>query len=295
MQRVYELVVGVDGSRGSDAAVAWGAREARSRSCELTVVYVCEVGGFWAATATLRAGLRELVRPVVVEAEELAARVAPGVSVRGEVLIGSPSRTLLRMSARTSLVVVGRTGRGSLTERAFGSLPQRLMANARCPVVAVSGRADTRRPDAMTAVVLAVADPDRQAQSAEFALSTAQRRGVPLRIVHADDADNRRPSGDPAARLSDLAADLERKDARVRVTAVLRRGSVVDVVGSECGADDLLVLARGRAEPFVPHSLGRHASALISASVCPVAMIQEEPQGRVPVAVDATAASSDPS
>ncbi len=140
-----EILVGVDGSPGSRAAVLWAAAEAVRRRNELVVLHVYEwrvrgaraqIGGAYADDARRHA--RE-----VVEAGVAAARDnAPGVNVRSEIAQGSPGRTLVNDSANANLVVVGSRGRGGFASLLLGSVGQQVATHAKCPVVVVRGRSD---------------------------------------------------------------------------------------------------------------------------------------------------------
>jgi len=73
------IAVAVDGSAVSTAAVQWAAREAAHRRVALTVVHVCEVNSayLW-ALPHLPEQLKELSRPMVTEAMELAREAVEG-------------------------------------------------------------------------------------------------------------------------------------------------------------------------------------------------------------------------
>jgi nucleotide-binding universal stress UspA family protein len=161
MSSKYDVLVGFDGSVEAKDALAWAVAEARSRNAGLTVVYVCEAAayGLWTTTRTIRGGLRKLNRPVVDEALFEARRLDPDLFVRGRVVLGSPSRTLVSMSARSQLIVVGRQGKGALAAHLLGSVSQRLMVHAHCPVVVVSHPLEGGPADVVDRVVLAVGDP----------------------------------------------------------------------------------------------------------------------------------------
>jgi nucleotide-binding universal stress UspA family protein len=80
-----EILVGVDGSQHSDAAVIWTAGEAASRGCGLMVVHAFDASstGIWATTAAIRSDLRAMSQGVVDDALRLAAQHQPGVPVAG--------------------------------------------------------------------------------------------------------------------------------------------------------------------------------------------------------------------
>ncbi|MEO6701622.1 MAG: universal stress protein, partial [Jatrophihabitantaceae bacterium] len=134
-----DILVGIDGSEQSQAALEWAVTEARFRKVGLQLVHVCEAGsyGLWTTTRTLRAGLRELTQPIVNHAVGRARELDPDLAVRGRLVLGSTLPSLLRIAERAQLIVVGRQGRGALRAHLPGTVTQRLMELARCPVVMV--------------------------------------------------------------------------------------------------------------------------------------------------------------
>jgi nucleotide-binding universal stress UspA family protein len=133
------VVVGVDGSPTSDAAIALAFEEAAARQASLVGAH------FW--TGPVSSGPGDML-PLVydyddVEADEvrlLAESLAgwreryPGVPVVRHVVRGQPAQGLLDESAKAQLVVVGARGRGGLAGLLLGSVSQALIHHARCPV-----------------------------------------------------------------------------------------------------------------------------------------------------------------
>jgi nucleotide-binding universal stress UspA family protein len=145
------VVVGVDGSAESLAAVRWAITEARHRHADLDIItcwyppLVAEASGYQAefldadAYATrARQVLDAVVASVAADLDD--ARVE-GRSVNGRLLEGAPGPTLVSESKGAALIVVGRRGRGGLSRLLLGSVSRHVADHAECPVVIVTAQA----------------------------------------------------------------------------------------------------------------------------------------------------------
>ncbi len=134
------VVVGVDGSEASSAALVWAAEEARLRGCTLEVVnawglpslsYTAYLppDAFEDAAATAAAGLEEQIVKVL--------GTVPGVAVVRTVREGPPTRVILDAARGADLVVVGSRGRGGFSGLLLGSVSAQVAHYAQCPVAIV--------------------------------------------------------------------------------------------------------------------------------------------------------------
>jgi len=135
------VVVGVDHSRSSLAALAVGVAHARRRGAVLVPVYVHQplVGDVRGVSG----GLNDLAAMEAVERRSLslacqeidptsgAAEVAP------EVVVGHAGSTLTQMTRPQDLLVVGSRGRGGFTSLLLGSTSTQCAQHATCPVLVV--------------------------------------------------------------------------------------------------------------------------------------------------------------
>jgi nucleotide-binding universal stress UspA family protein len=146
---LYKVVVGVDGSEQSQAALRWAANEAAMRNIDLHVVHVYDwrvigaptpVGGPIAESA--RAHAEALVESAVNDTRTFA----PGVTVNGQTLLGSASSILVHASDANTLLVLGNRGRGGFASLMVGSVSQQVATHAGGPVVVVRGRTDKGGP-----------------------------------------------------------------------------------------------------------------------------------------------------
>ncbi|HEX3588694.1 MAG TPA: universal stress protein [Pseudonocardiaceae bacterium] len=135
------VVVGVDGSPASEAAVALAFEEASLRGVDLVAVHT------WRENAS-DAAFVAAIEPVLDldqlqrEAEEtLAERLAgwrenyPDVTVHRAVSRDRPVHALLAAADGASLLVVGSRGRGGFSGLLLGSTSQALVYHAPCPLV----------------------------------------------------------------------------------------------------------------------------------------------------------------
>lgn len=136
------VVVGVDGTAASEAAVAFAFDEASRWDTPLVAVHSWNDAvsdALWGLAAVF-------VDWEAIEADGqqlLAQRLAgwqeqyPDVSVRQVVTRGAAARALLDQAGGARLVVVGSRGRGGVRGMLLGSTSQALLHHAPCPVVVV--------------------------------------------------------------------------------------------------------------------------------------------------------------
>lgn len=132
------VIVGVDGSPVSDAAVASAFDEASWRRADLVAVHAWTAPAAYRRDARAGSGTSE-----TSEHEVLAERLAgwqekyPDVTVRRVVDRNHPVRSLLEHSRGGQLLVVGSRGRGGFTGMLLGSTSQSLIHHATLPVLVV--------------------------------------------------------------------------------------------------------------------------------------------------------------
>ncbi|WP_432753773.1 universal stress protein [Streptomyces sp. JL2001] len=132
-ERPY-LVVGVDGSESSRAALAWAVEEADLRHCALRAIAVWQppVFSLYSGDTLFHAERRLLSETTAGWSEKY-----PDVRLTHEVPIGSPVETLADAAEHALAVVVGRRGRGGYTGMLVGSVVHGLLHRAHCPVITV--------------------------------------------------------------------------------------------------------------------------------------------------------------
>jgi nucleotide-binding universal stress UspA family protein len=138
------IVVGVDGSESSRAALAWAVREAALTGATVDAVHAWQVPvpygyGYGYAMILPVPDLEQAAGQVLDKAVAEVADLAPGVEIRTVIVEGNPARALLDAAKDADLLVVGSRGHGGFAEALLGSVSQHCVHHADCPVVVIRG------------------------------------------------------------------------------------------------------------------------------------------------------------
>ncbi|HTJ71091.1 MAG TPA: universal stress protein [Actinospica sp.] len=152
------IVVGVDGSPASAAALEWAAAEARAHGAPLLVVHVLDARRYAAVYSPAHAAERAESDDVLAEIKGLIDRVG-AERIEQVYEIGVPALALVQRSRGARLLVLGHAlehrrpdGDEYLPGPVLGPVARACLARAECPVVVVpepvAGRtaAATERP-----------------------------------------------------------------------------------------------------------------------------------------------------
>jgi nucleotide-binding universal stress UspA family protein len=136
------VVVGLDGTPASAAALAWAAEEARSHGAPLVVVHVLDPRGRTAAHCPATAGDRD-VDETLSRIKDLIDRTGTG-PVEQIFEIGVPALVLAQRARRARLLVLGHDAGHHLADgeehrpgAVLGPIARACIARAQCPVVVV--------------------------------------------------------------------------------------------------------------------------------------------------------------
>jgi nucleotide-binding universal stress UspA family protein len=148
------IVVGVDGSAESQAALRWAVDEAALREGRLVAVWawsfipaapIAEPGmipmpaiDYSEASKAERAAAEDEFEATL----ERALGKEPDVEVERKFVEGEPARVLETEAKNADLVVVGSTGRSGIAAVLLGSVSKHVVDHAPCPVVVVKARRD---------------------------------------------------------------------------------------------------------------------------------------------------------
>jgi nucleotide-binding universal stress UspA family protein len=133
------IVVGIDGSQSSRAALEWAADQARKTGTPLAAVaawdYPASYGWSppWPPDYDPGRDAKQMLEDTVHD----VLGDDPDILLTTETLVGHPAPVLLELSKSASLLVVGSRGHGAFTGMLIGSVSEFLVTHAHCPVVVV--------------------------------------------------------------------------------------------------------------------------------------------------------------
>ena len=139
------VVVGVDGSAQSVAALHWAARYGAASGAAVRAVFAWH---YPAAAGEAPVGVApDPIRHQTGEAErrhldDAIAQVYPpeaGAEVDAQIAYGHPSQMLIDMSKEADLLAVGGSGHEAFTGMLLGSVSIHCVTSAFCPVTVVRG------------------------------------------------------------------------------------------------------------------------------------------------------------
>jgi nucleotide-binding universal stress UspA family protein len=144
MTEIKRIIVGVDGSDHSQAALTWAYEEAAHHGASLNVIAA------WRAPVLPQSPPYGSLPPegydtqpgndALALLERLVADLevrTPAVDMQTSIEEGNPAKVLIERSKGADLMVVGSRGRDGFAGMLLGSVSQHLVAHANCPVVIV--------------------------------------------------------------------------------------------------------------------------------------------------------------
>ena len=144
-----KIVVGVDGSAASNAALRWALEEARLRGVKLEAVHAFALPHVSTASEALHlietdfAPYRAAAAQILETALSEAGPAPESVELERTVVEGPPAAALLHAAAGADVLVVGTRGHGGFAGLLLGSVSVQCAHHAPCPVVIVH----SPRPD----------------------------------------------------------------------------------------------------------------------------------------------------
>lgn len=285
------VVVGVDGSPSSLAAVRAATREAAWRDLPLRIVHafiwpLMHVGMGPSDSGPAGGGLRHDAERTLAEAAAVADETDPSVSVLTDLITGAPSPVLLRAARDADLLVIGDRGLGGFTGLLVGSVAVQCTAHGRTPVLVVRGDEHPGGP-----VVVGIDGSPDSTHTVEAAFAEAARRDAELLAVHSwtrpaghahgEHHDHKHDAATVAAEegrlLEESLADVRKNYPDLRVGEHLVRSRPAKVLLELSRRAQLVVVgARGRGG-FTGLLLGSVSHQVLHHSACPVLVVPRAP------------------
>ena len=285
------IVVGIDGSEGAKAALAWACEEAR-RAPGTKIVAVSSWMLPVSASSPWVVGYDLPLDLTAVSAAELKASVAEvtsdrfaDIEVEERVVCGSPSGVLIAEGADADMLVVGSRGLGGFKGLLLGSVSHQVVTHAPCPTVIVPHHDEQRAADytGLRSIVVGLDGSANSTAALRWAAKRAKGRETVLRGVYGWQAPPTAvaPIGtgmpdhfikEASAAVAGFIAAAE-LPSDVHIVPVSREGPPAKVLLMEGRQADLLVVGGRGHEGFAGLLLGSVATAVAHHAPCPVAVI----------------------
>ncbi|WP_349903266.1 universal stress protein [Parafrigoribacterium humi] len=174
------LVVGIDGTESSRAALRWAVTRAAATGVEVKLVHV--IDDEWITiSARMIKDLGDDSQRLLESEAGYARALAPNVIVHTESTRGEPMQVLIAESRDAGMIVVGTHKTGFINGKIFGSRSLQLAACAYAPVAIIP----QGLPRDGRGIVAGVDDSIAGRQAIRFAAREAARTGETLTLVRA--------------------------------------------------------------------------------------------------------------
>lgn len=145
MPAIERILVPTDFSPHSTEATAWAAELAGRFGASITLVHVFQPvsmilpEGFVLKSADEIASLMSSLDAALMQARDQLSSLAPGVSIDSVLLEGAPFAEIVRHARDNGfdLIVLGTHGRSGLRHALLGSVAEKVVRKAPCPVLTV--------------------------------------------------------------------------------------------------------------------------------------------------------------
>jgi len=187
----HGILVCVDGSTASDAAVAWAAREAVMRQLPITLLHaIAPVLVGWPAGqiyVEMPDWQIENGQHVIDQARKTLSASLDGSEppeIRTEMVYSSVAPAVIDASKDAWMIVAGSQGLGALGRLLLGSVTTALIHHAHCPVAVIHSD-EAPAPDPHAPVLVGIDGSPASEAAIALAFDEASRREVELVALHA--------------------------------------------------------------------------------------------------------------
>jgi nucleotide-binding universal stress UspA family protein len=274
----HSIVVGVDGSPHSSAAMAYAAQEAQVRHQDVVLVHAWDLEPFWNTVGAVPQPHLEAAQATVLqEAADRMASMAPDVAVSTRLVKGRADTALIEASRAASVVVVGRHGG---TSAWLGPVVGHVATRAHCPVVAVP----TGPPSGRDRVVVGVDGSPVTEEAIGYAYDQAARWGARLVAVlavtpgidgYVPNPEMLREAQERGERyLAEALSGWCDKYPEVAVTQRVTYGPALPALKEAAQEAGLVVVGSHGRGAVLRFAMGSVSSSLLRSAPCPVAVVR---------------------
>ncbi|MDP9801170.1 nucleotide-binding universal stress UspA family protein [Arcanobacterium wilhelmae] len=282
------VVVGIDGSEPSYAALEWALNQSKERGARLHLVCAFELPTY--ATASVSpipqdSGqyLRDAAEGMLSKAVEMVD--GHGVEVTSALEFGDPTEILTELSKKAALVVIGgRSTRNKFSDRLLRTASSAVPAYAYCPTVVVPFHHE-RKFQPIEHIVVGVDGSEHGRRALQRAVWEADRWGARLTVLSAIPIAYN-PGMNAVVSDEDILADAE-KEIRAEIDSVLEGRDVKINVHAQRGnpsyvlpefskmVDLVIVGTRGRGG-IAGLLLGSTSQMVLGQAECPVMVVPKK-------------------
>lgn len=269
------IVVGVDGSPPSLAALGWAVRQAALQRTHLEVVTAWPI-----AQRDGRPGVESPIEARTLAESALSRITKPGDPPAKTWVNHEPDEPwdlLVRRARHALLVVVGPHSRHTLADRLLGTVTEHVLVQAPCPVAVVRSE---HRGDSRHHIVVGVDGSIASQTALEWAATQAALTGSKVSAVIAWDwrpeygvypygSDEAHQRAVAEAALADAVGRLP-ESTRDLVQCEVIRGKAAAVLIKEAQDADLLVVGNNRPRHLASHVLGSTSRKAATHATVPV-------------------------
>lgn len=136
-----KILIPADGSEFTKKAVEQGIRIAKLGDGAITAIHILDQAVY--ASMPMDSSVVDLYETMRAEGRAALDYVrgrceAEGVEVVTELIEGSPAKVIINMSAEHDLVVMGTLSKRGMTKILLGSVTEKVLEKAECPVMVVN-------------------------------------------------------------------------------------------------------------------------------------------------------------
>ncbi|MFC4223652.1 universal stress protein [Lysinibacter cavernae] len=174
------IVIGIDGSEPSRAAIAWGVERAYRYNAPVLLAHVVD-DSFLSESPVFISEARAAAEQIVASEREYAESLNPNVPITTEIVVGNPAHEFQRLSEGSALVVLGTHKGSKVPGMFFGTKGIKIAAVSKSPVAIIPLEKGVER----SGVVVGIDTSEASEKALAYAAAEADRTNQPLIAIYA--------------------------------------------------------------------------------------------------------------